>query len=31
MVCASVRDDNPRSLASGLQPVQTQSHTMTIT
>ena len=23
MVCASVREDNPRALASGLSPVQT--------
>ena len=26
MVCASVREDNPRALASGLSPVQSQNH-----
>ena len=29
MVCAPVRDDNPRALASGLSPVQTQKYTIT--
>ena len=29
MVCASVREDNPRALASGLSPVHTHSHTIT--
>ena len=28
MVCASVREDNPRALASELSPVQTQNHTI---
>ena len=27
MVCASVREDNPRALASGLSPEQMQNHT----
>ena len=26
MVCASVREDNPRALASGLKSLQTQNH-----
>ena len=30
MVCASVREDNLRPLASCVSPVQTQSHTKTI-
>ena len=29
MVCASVQEDNPRVLGSGLSPVQTQSYTIT--
>ena len=29
MVCASVREDNPRALASELTPVHTQNHTIT--
>ena len=29
MVCASVWEDNPRALASGLSYVQTQNHTIT--
>ena len=27
IICASVQEDNPRSLASGLLPVQPQKHT----
>ena len=29
MVCAFVRDDNPRALASGLTHIHTQNHTKT--
>ena len=29
MVCASVREDVPRALASGLSSLQTQNHTTT--
>ena len=29
MVCAYVREDNPRALASGLSPVHVHNHTMT--
>ena len=29
MVCAYVREDNPRALASGLSPVHTHNHTIT--
>ena len=29
MVCANVREDNPRALASGLSPVHMQNHTIT--
>ena len=29
MVCAYVREDNPRALASGLSPVHTHKHTLT--
>ena len=29
MVCAYVREDNPRALASGLFPVHTHNHTIT--
>ena len=28
MVCAYVREDNPRASASGLSPVHTHSHTI---
>ena len=30
MVCPPVRGDNPRALASGLSPVQVDSHGITI-
>ena len=30
MVCAYVREDNPRDLASGLSPIHTHSHTLTV-
>ena len=29
MVCAYVREDNPRALASGLSPVHAYNHTIT--
>ena len=29
MVCAYVRESNPRALASGLSPVHTRTHTIT--
>ena len=29
MVCAYVREGNPRALASGLSPVHTHNHTIT--
>ena len=29
MVCASVQENNPRALASGLSPVHTHNHTIT--
>ena len=29
MICAYVREDNPRALASGLSPVHTHDHTIT--
>ena len=29
MVCAYVREDNPRALASGLSPVHAHNHTIT--
>ena len=29
MVCAYVREDNPRALASGLSPVYMHNHTIT--
>ena len=29
MVCASVREDNPRALARGLSPIQKQNHSLT--
>ena len=29
MVCAYVREDNPRALASGLSPVRVHNHTIT--
>ena len=29
MVCASVWEDNPRALASGLSPIRMQNHTIT--
>ena len=29
MVCVSVREDNPRTLASGSSPVETQKHAIT--
>ena len=29
MVCASVQEDNPRGLESGLSPVHMQNHTIT--
>ena len=28
MVCASVQEDNPRDLASGLSPLKTHNHTI---
>ena len=29
MVCAYIREDNPRALASGLSPVHAHNHTIT--